>query len=103
MYWEIRVAIDFLDLLQAVNPASDDYERIEIRLRGLKYVESAWIDHWCIVNAHLETADSKVADRRIKELMGKIERLVNRYRPRGDPGSSIRSPRSRTTALDPQF
>lgn len=82
MYYEIRVSIDFLDLLREVDPASDDYERIEYRLRGLKYVTEAWIDHFCVVQAGLETSNWKVAERRIRELLGKIERLIRRYRPR---------------------
>jgi hypothetical protein len=82
MYYEIHVQIDFLDLLQEVNPDSDDYEMIEIRLRGLKYVESAWIDHSCGVKARLETDNWRVAEKRIKDLLGKTERLIRRYRPR---------------------
>lgn len=82
MHYEIRVAIDFLDLLQEVNPDSDDYGKIETRLEKLKYVECAWIDHSCIVQAGLETGNLKVAERRIRELLGKIERLIRRYRPR---------------------
>jgi hypothetical protein len=82
MEYDIMVLIDYLTLLQKVNPNAKDCTGIETRLAKLKYVTAAWINHRCVVTANLETSDVVVADRRIKELMGKIERLINRYRPR---------------------
>lgn len=82
MHYEFRAHVDFLDLLQEVNPSSDDYGKIAARIRKLKYVQDVWIDHMCIIVLGLETNSATVAERRIHCLLGQVERLIRRYRPK---------------------
>lgn len=79
MPFELRAQVDFLDLLQSVEPPTEKWEAIIHRLVGLKYVKQAWIDHTCVIEVHLQTSNFQAAERRLKKVIEKATRIVASY------------------------
>jgi len=79
MYHDIRINIDFLDDLRELDIPTDKWENVEKALVRLKYVNSAWIDHTCIVEANFETSRFDAAQRRAETLKQKIRGVLKRY------------------------
>ncbi len=82
MYHDIRINIDFLDDLQELEINSGKWPNVETALLRLKYVDAAWIDHMCIVEANFETSRFDTAQRRAILLKQKIRRVLERYAPK---------------------
>jgi hypothetical protein len=84
MVFEIRAAIDFLDMFQQsplLSRSSETWASAMARVRELKYVEDAWINHMCVIEVHTETSNVKVAERRITDVITKATRIINSYKP----------------------
>lgn len=81
MIFEIRAQVDFLELLQssALLQRSDKWTSAMERVRKLKFVDDAWIDHTCLISISTETARFDVARRRIESTMRKARRIILSY------------------------
>lgn len=82
MTYEIRAQIDFLDMLRetALFNQSDKWTSAMERVRKLKYVDDAWIDHTCLISVSAETPNARVAERRIKDVIEKVTRILGSYK-----------------------
>lgn len=79
---EIRAQVDFLEVLQALpllSRESEVWARAMERVRKLKYVHDAWIDHTCLIEISTETGDAAVAKRRIASVIEKATRILESY------------------------
>lgn len=81
MLYEIRAQVDFLAVLQEspLLDRSDKWDSAMDRVRKLKYVDEAWIDHTCIISVSTETGNARVADKRINDVITKATRIIHSY------------------------
>lgn len=82
MIYEIRAQVDFLDVLRELPllKRSDDWAGAVERIRKLKFVDDAWIDHTCLISISTETSNARTAERRIKSVIAKATRILASYK-----------------------
>jgi hypothetical protein len=82
MVYEIRAQVDFLDVLRELPliDRSDDWTTAMERVRKLKFVDDAWIDHTCLISISTETSNALVAERRIKDVITKATNILASYK-----------------------